>query len=102
MMVKRMVYSLAAPLFAGERFELTVRVIDYRYISIDYENTVREAARSVNAKTTGRSNAKRCRSKPARAVYNSTEDFVRAAGAALPRSIFRSNRTDPITNAASR
>jgi hypothetical protein len=45
-----MVYSLAAPLFAGERFELTVRVIDYRYIPIDYENTVREAARSVNAK----------------------------------------------------
>jgi hypothetical protein len=46
-----MVYSLAAPLFCyGERFELTVRIIDYRYIPIDFENTVREAARSVNAK----------------------------------------------------
>jgi hypothetical protein len=48
-MAKRMVYSLAAPLFAGERFELTVCSIDYRYIPIDYESTVREAARSVNA-----------------------------------------------------
>jgi hypothetical protein len=83
MMVKRMVYSLAAPLFAGERLELTVCAIDYRYIPIDFENTVREAARPVNAKTTGRSNGKRCRSKPARAVYNSTEDLARTAEIAL-------------------
>ncbi len=49
-MVKRMVYSLAAPLFAGERFELTICIIDYRYIPIDYKNTLREAARFVNAR----------------------------------------------------
>jgi hypothetical protein len=33
----------------GEQFDLTVRTIDYRYIQIDHENTVREAVRSVNA-----------------------------------------------------
>jgi hypothetical protein len=76
-MVKRMVYSLAAPLFCyGERFELTVRTIDYRYIPIDFEITVREAARSVNAKNYWSLKREVMALEAARAVYNSAQKEI--------------------------
>jgi hypothetical protein len=71
------VISLAAPLFCyGERFELTVRVIDYRYIPIDCKNTVREAARSVNAKNYWSLKREVMPIEAARAVYNSAQKEI--------------------------
>jgi hypothetical protein len=77
-MVKRMVSSpWRHRSFAnGERFELTVRKIDYRYIPIDFENTVREAARSVNAKNYCSLKREVMALEAARAVYNSAQKEI--------------------------